>query len=95
MKAEELIKNKLYITQDGEPFDVHDSINNVKEVMIEFAKYHVELALKTASEKAEVFLAKDWIRKTETLHPTSLVDSIKIKVYTPSILNSYLLENIK
>ena len=55
----------------------HDSI---LDIMIDFAKLHVEQALKEASEKAD----------TQTIHCThiQIVDK-------NSILNSYPLENIK
>ena len=62
----------------------------VKEAMIEFAKMHVQEALKQASEKADADF-------------TYLGDDLKeigaeyIEVYTikDSILNAYHLENIK
>ena len=62
----------------------------VKEAMIEFAKMHVQEALKQASEKADADF-------------TYLGDDLKeigaeyIEVYTikDSILNAYSLENIK
>lgn len=68
---------------------------SIYTLMIEFAKYHVEEALKSASEKALVYLANDWIRKEETIYPNSLVDTIKIKVDKDSITNSYPLDNIQ
>jgi hypothetical protein len=46
--AEEILKDKVYITQDGIE-DVHDSLSTVADVMIEFAKLHVEAALKKDS----------------------------------------------
>ena len=64
-------------------------------VMVEFAKMHVEAALKVASENAKASLGKDWIRKEETIHPGQLVDTIIIKVDKDSILNSYPLTKIK
>jgi hypothetical protein len=72
-----------------------DSRIDIEEMMIEFAKMHVEAALKEASEKAKASLGKDWIRKEETIHPGQLVDAIIIKVDKDSILNSYPLSNIK
>ena len=78
---------------------VNDTINctvySLSQVMIEFAKLHVEAALKEASEKAKASLGKDWIRTEETIHPGQLVDTIIIKVDKDSILNSYPLTNIK
>lgn len=70
-------------------------INFNEMVMVEFAKLHVEQALKVASENAKASLGKDWIRKEETIHPEQLVDSITIRVNKDSILNSYPLTNIK
>ncbi len=46
MTAEELLKNKIYITKDGQE-DVHDSLTRVKDIMIQFAKYHVEQCKKS------------------------------------------------
>lgn len=50
MTSVELINQKLYVTQDGKPFDVHDSVTNVADIMVEFAKYHVQKALESASK---------------------------------------------
>jgi len=47
--AEEYLKEKVYITDDGIE-DVHDSLSSVAEAMRNFAKMHVEAALKKASE---------------------------------------------
>ena len=58
------------------------SIEDAKEAMIEFAKLHVEEALKEASEKA------DYITDGQE-HITD------IWIDKDSILNSYPLENIK
>jgi hypothetical protein len=71
------------------------SLIDIKGIMIEFAKMHVEAALLEASENANVSLAKGWIRKEETIHPGQLVGSITIKVNKDSILNSYSSDNIK
>ena len=65
------------------------NFNNVTDVLIEFAKVHVQEALKQASEKADADF-------------TYLGDDLKeigaeyIEVYTikDSILNAYSLENI-
>lgn len=53
---------------------------NSIEAMIEFAKLHVEAALKEASEQAEI--ENDW-------------DNQKGNISKDSILNAYPLENIK
>ena len=82
--ATEFIKNK---------FPNHDGIfvlKNIEELMIEFAKMHVQEALKQASEKADADF-------------TYLGDDLKeigaeyIEVYTikGSILNAYPLDLIK
>ena len=52
---------------------------DIKNAMIEFAKLHVEAALKEASEKAEI----------EDLSYDDRIVNVK------SILNAYSLENIK
>lgn len=53
---------------------------NIKEAMIEFAKYHVEKALKEASEKAKV----------------DIIPMLKVyNINREEILNAYPLENIK
>ena len=83
------------IINDDKDFRLSMSGRNVSEMMIAFAKLHVEAALKEASEKAKASLGKDWIRKEETIHPGQLVDSITIRVNKDSILNSYPLSNIK
>jgi len=44
MVAKEFIEKKLYITQDGVE-SVHDSLENVSDVMVDFAKIHVTKAL--------------------------------------------------
>jgi hypothetical protein len=54
----------------------------VAELMVDFAKYHVELALKAASENAELQYSH-----TEYLNEIYVIDK-------ESILTSYPLENI-
>lgn len=66
-----------------------------KEALVEFARLHLEAQTKAIVENAKVSLAKDWVRKEETIHPNSLVSSITIKVDEQSILNAYPLDNIK
>jgi len=41
--SEELLRARVYITTDDVE-SVHDSVENVKDAMIEFAKLHVEAA---------------------------------------------------
>lgn len=50
MTAEELMLQRLYVTNDGEPASIHDNFNTVKDTMVEFAKYHVQKALESASK---------------------------------------------
>ena len=69
--------------------------NDITDLMNAYAKMHVAVALKAASENALVSLAKDWIRKEETIHPNELIAPITIKVNKDSIINSYPLTNIK
>jgi hypothetical protein len=57
--AEEYIKNKLYITQDGIE-DVHDSLSNVKDVMIEFANLCVEKSLEENKYKKAYDILMDF-----------------------------------
>lgn len=63
-----------------------------KEVMIEFAKFHVEAALKEAGEKAYAKSTSSSITSKTNLTCIHLGD---VFVDKPSILNSYPLENIK
>jgi hypothetical protein len=84
--AEEFLKNKVYITQDDIE-DVHDSLSNVKECMIEFAKLHVQEALKAADEKAIVTV----VDYEFELEPPTLIWGVD----SDSILNAYPLDKIK
>ena len=65
-----------------------DCKEDVKQAMIEFAKLHVEAALKAASEKAKITERKKVIDNTGgyVRIPT---------IYKKHILNAYSLENIK
>jgi len=80
--AEEIMQKHL---------DPHDCLRLSKcyemtlEAMIEFAKMHVEAALKEASEKA----------KTIYIEPDGCATGDYYDVDKDSILNSYPLENIK
>jgi len=82
--AEDFLEKKFYFTSD------------IKEIMIEFAKYHVTLALEEIYKKAT--LIKDG-RKTEYLPTGSGFRSAKVlvpiyKIDKSSILNAYPLDNI-
>ena len=72
--AEEFIKN--FHRQEGHTFE-----QTVPQAMIEFAKLHVESALKNASEKSTVI-------RDEEFYTISHVNK-------NSILNAYPLTNIK
>ena len=75
---------------------VPDYFDDVQPIdLIEFAKMHVEAALKEASEKARVQMGEIYMREQITIHPHSLVDTVIITADTESILNSYSLDNIK
>jgi hypothetical protein len=65
------------------------------DIMIEFAKLHVEAALKEASESRCIkMLEKTWYEYS--LEPdTTILARINITVNKDSILNSYPLTNIK
>jgi hypothetical protein len=78
--AEELLSKRVYINRDGVD-SVDDTVSDVTATMIEFAKIHVEAALKAASEDADIIPdpnGMDWY-----------------VVSKDSILSAYLLENIK
>lgn len=62
------------------------------EAMIEFAKLHVEQALKTASEEATHSVEIDWM---DPYDYSAGHNGIKGGVDKYSILEAYLLENIK
>lgn len=75
--------------------DIKNIAYSQEEMMIVFAKFHVEEALKSAAENSKVRLAEDWIRKEETIYHGQLIHPITVRVEQESILNSYPLENIK
>jgi hypothetical protein len=75
--AEEFLNQKLGKTPIG----------ILPEVLIEFAKLHVEAALKEASEKATAF-SKTSVYGGQAFKKKAIVNSY-------SILNAYSLENIK
>jgi hypothetical protein len=69
--------------------------SDVQKAMIEFAKLHVEAALKAASESRCInMFDKPW--KAYSLEPgTKILDVVNITVNKNLIINSYPLENIK
>ena len=88
IKARDLLE-PTYILE-GNP-----TIDQVSILMKEFAKMHVEAALKEASEKARVQMGESYMREQIIIHPNSLVDTVIITADAESILNSYSLDNIK
>lgn len=95
-----LIKNKVLwktIEESGHfPLnlsrDTHIStVKNIKSAMIEFAKLHVQEALKKASDEVKI------IQKVkENVHELSMMDDwLETFVDKSSILNAYPEENIK
>ncbi len=99
----EKIPTALELFQKGE-------FTKIQDAMIEFAKMHVEAALKEASEKAKLAKAFDYgsyYEPTAKFKPIDEKVVVKesyghgdsgysaIKVDTDSILSSYSLENIK
>jgi hypothetical protein len=98
-KLDDMITAKLILTgketydKDYSTVSKHDAL----EAMIEFAKLHVEAALKEASEKAkiQVFCGEGGLTvKSYTTIPSDK-DEYEIVVNEHSILNSYSLKNIK
>lgn len=71
----------------GKPFSIESIYSN----MIQFAKLHVEAALKEASETATINKNKGQVTGREFGNVTDGSYSIN----QPSILNAYPLENIK
>ena len=71
------------------------NFNNVTDMLIEFAKMHVQEALKQASEKA--FVEYIDLETNEKFDYTDVLvdDNISADVNKDSILNAYSLENIK
>lgn len=88
MTAEEYFNeySNLYSFEEGDPMYLIDKEDFI-EVIIEFAKYHVKIALETASEKVQMKL-KDNI---EELH----LNDDWMEVDRNSILNAYPETNIK
>lgn len=78
MTSEEVIAKIVKFESTNDTIEC--TVHSLSQVMIEFAKLHVEAALKSASEKAK-------IDKSVTFGWE--------KVDRPSILKSYPLENIK
>ena len=71
------------------------NFNNVTDMLIEFAKMHVQEALKQASEKA--FVEYIDLNTDEIFDYTDVItdDDVGVNVNKDSILNAYSLKNIK
>ena len=68
MIARVFLKEHAYITKDGQE-DVHDSVYNVKEIMIAFTTYHVARALIAASENSvKMSSTKETVRNSYDLN---------------------------
>lgn len=82
MKAEEFLRNAK-----------KDANNRwtAKKMLIEFANYHVQKALKEASENATLYDIDDDVSIGKQYYG----DNITITINKDSILNSYPLKNIK
>lgn len=106
MTANELIEN-FFEEQysdgllDGSIVDYQDDI---KTLMLQFAKLHVEAALKAASEKAKVHLKTYWADSEDLVEEAKVFwgsddpqncYSSSVKVDKNSITNAYSLDEIK
>ena len=71
------------------------NFNNVTDILIEFAKMHVQEALKQASEKA--FVEYIDLNTDEIFDYTDVIadDDVGVNVNKDSILNAYPLDLIK
>lgn len=78
--AEEFLMNRVYVTTDGVE-DVHDSLQSVKDALIEFANMHVQAALKEALESIPCL--------------GSSTDIATYEEVEDAVLNAYPLNNIK
>ncbi len=94
--AEDFLQDHLQISHFYD-----DNINqmvcyssDVQKAMIEFAKLHVEAALKKASEKVSVF-HENYNGSHQIEFPYTIDDYSDLHLDKSSILNSYPLENIK
>ena len=71
------------------------NFNNVTDMLIEFAKMHVQEALKQASEKG--FIEYIDLNTDETFDYTDVItdDDVEVNINKDSILNAYPLDLIK
>jgi hypothetical protein len=87
--------SNLYQFDEGSPEYLID-IEDFEIAMIEFAKLHVEAALKEASKKAETIHDGSVLAEICNFSDNPLLKDIKLNdlIYKPSILNAYSLTNI-
>ena len=89
--AEEYINNQGFATwatlDSSDTMEVVINYQDCLQAMIEFAKLHVEAALKTASEEAEM--------KSYPYNGCPECGRDDMDIDKPSILNAYPLTNIK
>jgi hypothetical protein len=79
-----------------ENFEVNHADKDIQEAMIGFAKYHVEAALKEASEKAYARgKGSSLTTKDKNFFYTFAGHIGEIEMNKSSILNAYPLQNIK
>jgi hypothetical protein len=91
--AEEFLQN--YKNDSDHYADQDYSEGRLIKALQEFAKLHVEAALKEASESRCIKM-HDKIWFAQSLEPgTKILDRVNITVDKDSILNSYPLDNIK
>lgn len=94
--AEEFLNEKYYhIELDLNKTDSYINLRDIHNAMIEFAKLHVEAALKEASEKA--FVEYIDLTNDEIFDYTDVItdDDVGVNVNKKSILNAYPLDLIK
>jgi hypothetical protein len=93
MTAEEFLKNSKNVSYTSLKDEV--KLYFIEQDLIEFAKMHVEEALKQASEKAyEEYID---LNTKEIFDYTDVMvdDGVGVNINKDSILNAYPLENIK
>ena len=95
--AEVILENEWNKNKNNYPFNeiyIGEKIA-INNAMIEFAKYHVQKALKQASKKA--FVEYIDLNTDETFDYTDVItdDDVEVNINKESILNAYSLENIK
>jgi len=83
MTAEEFLDNKYSNKNDRPPYGHVET----EEFLIEFAKYHVQQALKEAAEKAKM-REEYYFNDEDKVETAPFIDE-------NSILNAYNLDNIK